>query len=71
MVQFTSPIIEYYPREFKLDLYEKFMLYSAEPILPLIESNKIRDFFKDNAEKLTDKEKELNKKGITVLFKRK
>lgn len=71
MVKLDSPIIEYYPKKFQLDLYEKFMLYSAEPILPLIDSANIRDFFKENEEKLNEKEKLLNKKGAIVYFKRK
>lgn len=45
MTDSRSPIIEYYPLDFKLDVRERFMLYMAEPLIPAIDKERVLDAF--------------------------
>ena len=59
----NSTINQYYPSNYEFDFYDKYMLYSIEPKLPIIDIEKIRVNFKlcslNSNEKLRNKEGEL------------
>ena len=58
MTSFDSPIIEYYPLDYKLETLNKIFYWQCHPILPIINDKKIKDIVKNI--NFTEKEKKRN-----------
>jgi len=69
MVEPSSPIIEYYPVDFDYFVFQKFNLYQAEPILPLINQTMFIKTLEENESGLTADEKKRNTIGSPIIMK--
>lgn len=59
---------EYYPVDFKLDMFQKCMDWQAVPILPFINTQKIVDEFESRQSELTFEEAERNMIGYPLFY---
>uniref|UniRef100_A0A6A7FY04 5'-3' exoribonuclease n=1 Tax=Hirondellea gigas TaxID=1518452 RepID=A0A6A7FY04_9CRUS len=63
-----SPIIDFYPLQFKLDLNGKKFAWQAVALLPFIEEKRLLDVITPIFETLSDERKRMNSVGPTYLF---
>lgn len=69
MTEPSSPIIEYYPVDFEYFVFQKFNLYQAEPILPLINQPQFIKAIEEHEKDLTAVEKKRNVIGVPITIK--
>ena len=63
-----SPIIDFYPTDFKIDLNGKKYAWQGVALLPFVDEKRLLDCLKDVYEDLTDEEKKRNSRGKDLLF---
>src|SRR5690625_1734870 len=63
-----SPIIDFYPRDFELDMNGKKMEWEAVVKIPFIEENRLLSAMSTREHALTEAEKERNEFGVTLKF---
>ncbi|KAH9938476.1 XRN 5'-3' exonuclease N-terminus-domain-containing protein [Fomitopsis serialis] len=68
MTEETSPIIDFYPPSFQVDMNGKRMLWQGVALLPFIDEKRLLDAMADHYSKITDDEKRRNRWGNDVLF---
>lgn len=65
----NSPIIEYYPTEFEVDLEGKKQEYEGQPILPFIDVNKLKKCYNNVKDNFDDMENKRNSSGKNMIYK--
>ena len=68
MVDPKSPIIDFYPTNFKVDMNGKKMAWLGVAILPFIDENRLLDALQSLEETLTEEERQQNMLGTHLLF---
>lgn len=68
MVEEDSPIIDFYPTTFEIDMNGKKMAWQGVALLPFIDEKRLLDAMSPRLSKLTDEEVRRNKWGSNVLF---
>jgi len=68
MERATSPIIDFYPTDFKLDLNGKMFNWQAVVLLPFVDAERLCAAIEPLERALTGKEKRMNSLGSTLLF---
>ena len=68
MTEKNSPIIDFYPREFELDMNGKKMEWEAVVKIPFIDEKRLLDAMATKDHLLADDERERNSFGITIKF---
>lgn len=63
-----SPIIDFYPEEFSIDMNGKKMLWQGVALLPFIDPARLLEAMGTRYPQLTEAEVERNTKGEDVLF---
>jgi 5'-3' exonuclease len=58
MTSFKSPVIEYYPIDYRLETLNKIFYWQCHPVLPIINDTKIKDIIKNT--NFTEEEKKRN-----------
>ena len=64
----TSPIIDFYPRDFELDMNGKKMEWEAVVKIPFIDERRLLDAMGPRDQQLTPAEKERNEFGVSLKF---
>jgi len=64
----TSPIIDFYPRDFKLDMNGKKMEWEAVVKIPFIEEDRLLKAMRTKEARLTSAERARNEFGVTLKF---
>lgn len=64
-----SPIIDFYPNDFEIDLDGKFKDYEGVPILPIVDVERLRNAYKTVEKNLTEDEKKRSKQGKRTIYK--
>lgn len=68
MLESESPIIDFYPPEFEIDMNGKKMAWQGVALLPFIDENRLLEAMTPLYDQLTEDEKRRNKWGSSVLF---
>lgn len=68
MMDEESEIIDFYPDDFYVDLRGKGVAWLGEVILPFIEEKRLRKAISKKDQQLSEKEKQLGKKGTELIF---
>ena len=68
MTENTSPIIDFYPPTFQIDMNGKRMAWQGVALLPFIDEKRLLDAMAPRYGNLSDDEKRRNKWGNNVLF---
>ncbi|XP_015189014.1 PREDICTED: 5'-3' exoribonuclease 1 isoform X2 [Polistes dominula] len=68
LVEEESPIIDYYPSDFKTDLNGKKQDWEAVVLIPFIDEKLLTNAMKPYYEKLTEEERERNKHGPMYMY---
>lgn len=68
MLEAESPIIDFYPTEFEIDMNGKKMAWQGVALLPFIEEKRLLDAMAQHYPKLSEAEVLRNKWGPNVLF---
>lgn len=68
MTEDTSPIIDFYPPTFQIDMNGKRMAWQGVALLPFIDEKRLLDAMAPRYHNLSDEEKRRNKWGNNVLF---
>jgi 5'-3' exoribonuclease 2 len=68
MVEEDSPIIDFYPSTFEIDMNGKKMAWQGVALLPFIDEKRLLDAMAIPYPKLTDEERRRNRWGNNVLF---
>ena len=68
IVEKNSPIIDFYPRDFELDMNGKKMEWEAVVKIPFIDEKRLLDAMATKDHLLADDERERNSFGITIKF---
>ncbi|OAA67002.1 exonuclease [Niveomyces insectorum RCEF 264] len=68
MTEETSPIIDFYPRDFELDMNGKKMEWEAVVKIPFIDESRLLAAMAPKNALLTDEEKERNEFGVPIEF---
>ena len=68
MTNEESPIIDFYPEEFDVDMNGKRMAWQGVALLPFIDQQRLLDAMGPRYENLTEDEKRRNKWGNNFLF---
>ena len=68
MTDTNSPIIDFYPETFEIDMNGKKMAWQGVALLPFIEEKRLLDAMADKYSGLTEEEVQRNKWGANVLF---
>ncbi|KNE71058.1 hypothetical protein AMAG_15312 [Allomyces macrogynus ATCC 38327] len=63
-----SPIIDFYPTKFKIDLNGETALWKAVSLLPFIDEARLRAAMKGPLAKMSDKDRKLNARGHEILM---
>lgn len=63
-----SPIIDFYPTSFEIDMNGKKMAWQGVALLPFIDEGRLLDAMSSRLSLLTDEEVRRNKWGSNVLF---
>ncbi|CCM03396.1 uncharacterized protein FIBRA_05526 [Fibroporia radiculosa] len=68
MTEESSPIIDFYPSTFQIDMNGKKMAWQGVALLPFIDERRLLDAMTPRYSNLTDEEKRRNKWGNNVLY---
>jgi 5'-3' exoribonuclease 2 len=68
MVDKESPIIDFYPEDFQIDMNGKKMLWQGVALLPFIDENRLLEAMKSLYGELNDEEEKRNRMGTDLLF---
>ena len=68
MTDKDSPIIDFYPEDFEVDMNGKKMLWQGVAILPFIDEARLLEAMKDGYSKLDDEQERRNRWGNNVMF---
>lgn len=68
MTDSESPIIDFYPTSFEIDMNGKKMSWQGVALLPFIDENRLLEAMEPRYPKLTEVEVERNKWGNDILF---
>lgn len=68
MTDDDSPIIDFYPESFKIDLNGKKYAWQGVALLPFIDERRLLDAMSSVADGLSENEKERNTLGSDILF---
>lgn len=68
MTDSESPIIDFYPTSFEIDMNGKKMTWQGVALLPFIDENRLLESMQPRYPKLTEAEVERNKWGSNLLF---
>ncbi|KAI0921449.1 hypothetical protein AcW1_004581 [Taiwanofungus camphoratus] len=68
MMDESSPIIDYYPSAFQIDMNGKRMAWQGVALLPFIDEKRLLDAMAPHYSNLTDEEQQRNKWGNNVLY---
>ena len=68
MVDEDSPIIDFYPEDFQIDMNGKKMLWQGVALLPFIDEARLLAAMEPLYEELSDGERARNKMGTDLLF---
>lgn len=68
MIDEESPIIDFYPDDFAIDMNGKKMAWQGVALLPFIDQTRLLDALKSKEDELTDDEKRRNRWGDNVMF---
>ena len=68
MTDEDSPIIDFYPSHFEIDMNGKKMAWQGVALLPFIDQKRLLDALASKEGELTDDEKKRNRWGDNVMF---
>ena len=68
MIDDDSPIIDFYPETFEIDMNGKKMVWQGVALLPFIDQKRLLDAMADPYRQLSDEERRRNRWGDNVLF---
>ncbi|CAK9779952.1 unnamed protein product [Cutaneotrichosporon oleaginosum] len=68
MIDEDSPILDFYPEDFEIDMNGKKMQWQGVALLPFIDQTRLLTALKSKEEELTDDEKRRNSWGDNVMF---
>jgi 5'-3' exoribonuclease 2 len=68
MTQDDSPIIDFYPDDFEIDMNGKKMVWQGVALLPFIDEKRLLKALKSKEPELSDDEKRRNRWGDNVMF---
>lgn len=68
MTESDSPIIDFYPETFEIDMNGKKMAWQGVALLPFIDEKRLLDAMAPRYEELSDEEERRNKWGSNVLY---
>jgi len=68
VVSESSPISDFYPRDFKIDLDGKKKEWEGTAILPRLDIDRLRDVFCSREQNLTEEERKRNRPGKTMTY---
>lgn len=68
MIDEDSPILDFYPPDFEIDMNGKKMAWQGVALLPFIDQNRLLTALKSKEELLSDDEKRRNSWGDNVMF---
>ncbi|KAH3732264.1 5'-3' exoribonuclease 1 [Pelomyxa schiedti] len=68
MIDPSSPIIDFYPKDFEVDMEEKFKDWEAVVLLPFIDEKRLLSAIQQKGGELSAIEKERNKYGETLIY---
>ena len=68
MLDSDSPIIDFYPIEFEIDMNGKKMAWQGVALLPFIDENRLLEAMAPLYNQLTEEEERRNKWGSNILF---
>lgn len=67
MTDSDSPIIDFYPEDFDIDMNGKKMAWQGVALLPFIEQDRLLSAIRSKQDQLTDDEKRRNSHGVNVM----
>jgi 5'-3' exoribonuclease 2 len=68
MLEADSPIIDFYPTEFEIDMNGKKMAWQGVALLPFIDEKRLLEAMIPLYDQLTEEEEKRNKWGSNVLY---
>jgi hypothetical protein len=68
MIDEDSPILDFYPEDFDIDMNGKKMAWQGVALLPFIDQTRLLDALRSKEEHLTDDEKRRNTWGDNIMF---
>ena len=68
MINEDSPIIDFYPENFDIDMNGKKMLWQGVALLPFIEQDRLLGALDPRQDQLSDDEKRRNSRGHDAIF---
>ncbi|TIA70881.1 hypothetical protein E3P92_02895 [Wallemia ichthyophaga] len=68
MTSHDSPILDFYPEDFNIDMNGKKMVWQAVPLLPFIDEERLTSALKTRYDDLSDDEKRRNERGCETLM---
>lgn len=68
MINDDSPILDFYPPDFEIDMNGKKMAWQGVALLPFIDQTRLLDALGSKEDELTEDEKRRNRWGDNVLF---
>jgi len=68
MINDDSPILDFYPSDFEIDMNGKKMAWQGVALLPFIDQTRLLDALQSKEEELTDDEKRRNRWGDNLMF---
>ena len=68
MTSEESPIIDFYPEDFEIDMNGKKMQWQGVALLPFIEQDRLLSAIRSKEDQLTDDEKRRNSHGVNVML---
>ncbi len=68
MINEDSPILDFYPESFEIDMNGKKMVWQGVALLPFIDQKRLLDALAPEYPKLTEDEVRRNKRGSSVIY---